>query len=86
MNISDKKILNQEYFAHASRLKEKFEYNLKHDERRIRAFHEHDRLMEARKLTALDHEKIKEQNLVAMDKEIDQKMAFVKKSLGLNII
>ncbi|MDD4972765.1 MAG: hypothetical protein PHY93_00360 [Bacteriovorax sp.] len=86
MNISDKKILSQEYFAHESRLKEKFEYNRKHDEKRLRVLHDHDRLLENRKLTTIEHEKITKQNLVAMDKDLDQKMEFVKKSLGINII
>jgi hypothetical protein len=86
MNISDKKILNQEYFAHESRLKEKIEFNRKHDEERIRVFHDRDRIMEGRKIAAQEHEEIKQKNLIAMDKEIDQKIAFVKKNLGLNII
>lgn len=86
MNISDKKILSQKYFAHEGRLKEKFEYNRKHDEKRLRVLHAQDRLLENRKLASIEHEKIKNQNLIAMDKELDQKMEFVKKSLGLNII
>lgn len=86
MYISDKKSLNLEYFAHAHALKEKYQYDRLHDEARVRAFHEKDRLMESRKIASEEHEKAKKQNEVAMDKEVDQKMAFIKKNSALNII
>lgn len=86
MYISDKKSLNKEYFEHAAALKDRFQYSRVQDEKRLRAFHEHDRLMEDRKLAAEEHEVVRKQNEAAMDKEVDKKMAFIKKSLSLNII
>lgn len=85
MDISDRKILNQEYFAHAHALKEKVEFNRKHDEERARVMHDKDRTMETRKITMKGHDEIKRQNLIAMDKMVDQRMAFIK-SIRLNII
>lgn len=86
MHISDKKILMQEYFAREYRIKDKVELNRKHDEERMRVFDEKDQLIESRKLAAKEHEEIKNQNMIAMDKEVDKKMDFIKKSLGLNVI
>ena len=85
MYIADKKNLNLDYFAHAHAIKEKYEYNKLHDEARVRAFMESDKLKESRKLTMEEHEAVKKNNELDMDKEVDKKMAFIKKNMNLNL-
>ena len=86
MVISDKKIFIQEYFAKAYAIKEKIEFNRKHDEARIRAFHEKDMIAEKRKIAAEETEVLKMRHLLAMQNEIDQKIESIKRRLNLNII
>lgn len=86
MYIADKKAINQEYFLHASIIKSRFENSKKHEENRIKGFEENDRRLELKKIILDKHEDIKIKNMIALNKEEDQKIDFVKKSLGLNII
>lgn len=86
MVITDKKIFNQEYFAQAHAIKEKIEFNRKHDEARIRAIHEKETIAEKRKIAAEEHEILKIRNLLALQNEIDLKIESSKRRLNLNII
>ena len=83
---ADNKIAFQHYFAHACALREKVEFERKHNEDRIRVMHDKDRIMENRKLGAKEHEEIRAKNEIALDRAEEQKMAFLKKNLDLNII
>lgn len=77
MYIADVKDQKHEYFLHASNLKNNSQIKRIHDEARIK---------ESKKLVIDQREEVLKKNLIAMEKEIDQKMIFMKKSLGLNII
>ncbi len=86
MYIGDKKILNREYYEHAGALRDKVMKTRIHNEERIRVFHDQDRILEGRKLAAIDHENLRKQNIIDLDHEIDQKLLVAQKMLGLNII
>ena len=86
MVITDKKIFNLKYFAEAYAIKQKIEFNRKHEEARIRAFHEQDVIAEKRKIAAEEIEVLKIRNLLAMQNEIDQRIESIKRKLNLNII
>ena len=86
MIVSTKNVMLQEYFAHECELRFKVTEARKHNEERVRVFHEADRVFENRKLAGLEHEQLKIKNDIALGKEADEKMLFLKRTLGLNII
>lgn len=86
MNVSEKKALVKEYFDHAAALKEKRDYNKKHQELRARDLHKQLKVLAERKENMIIHEEENALKKGARTKEIEKHQAFLKLSSALNII
>ena len=87
MYIADKMTLAKEYFAEASKKKDHIDMIKKHEEKRVRDFAEEDKTRTHRKFVMDEHEKSKQLNFAAREKEIGQHLQFIKSTTAaLNII
>ena len=80
MNILSKKIIDQEYFAHACNQRAKLAEELKHIDKRARIFHEKDRVLANRKMCMIEHENQAIKNKLVINKAVDERLQFIKNS------
>ncbi len=86
MNIPDMKAIAADYFEAQAKIKDIKEFRQKHEEQKIRDFAERDKIMAERKETSAIHDEQRALNKLARQKEVDEKMQFLKQGMALNII